>query len=413
MKKPTNENLIPEWIADLFRSKNRSKQEQLKLDRYVADLRMRDPRKHEKLQSILKHIDPDTGHLPTGLNTAGSMDENIASDLISAGFKTWEYTDENGRSFYPKGRNEKEAALWLRLRHKMKVDPSQIKLADRSGLGYADDTTIDIYNQKYQPDDVMENRLRKIVKELMADMPPMEKVTTLPGEDIKDQMVSALASTNDPKVLMQLAIQFGGAGFKSSDNIGMMKKKLIPLMKNAGASEYLKLSRSFGVENGEIVSKGKEDVMYSNVKENKMKVTQLKQIIKEEIQKVMNEGRSAELFIQGADPMSDSFRADSGPGSELADELYYDKRYSTQIPKKDLIIALKNFGLDDVVNIVNTVPGDALSFSRDQLYYGGPGKIMISPMRKPNVSDPEIEKFKDAEFRRKYQNRSLDPRSTD
>jgi hypothetical protein len=111
--------------------------------------------------------------------------------------------------------------------------------------------------------------------------------------------------------------------------------------------------------------------------------------------------------------MSDSFRADSGPGSELADELYYDKRYSTEIPKKDLIIALKNFGLDDVVNIVNTVPGDALSFSRDQLYYGGPGKISISPMRKPNVPDPEIEKFKDAEFRRKYPNRSLDPRATD
>lgn len=290
MSKPTNENMIPKWIADLFKTKKekRSEQEQLDLDRYVADLRMNDPDKYERLQSILKHIDPDTGQLPTGLNTAGSMDESIASDLIDAGFKTWEYTDESGRSLYPKGRNEKEAALWLRLKHKIKVDPSQIKLADRSGLGYADDTTIAIYNQKYEPMD--ESRLRKIVKELMADLPPTEKVSAMPGQDIKDQMISAVSATNDPNILRQLSTVFGGAGFKSSDNLGEMKRKLVPLMSKAGAGQYLKLSQKFAVENGEIVLKsGKQDVMFTNIKENKMKVTQLKQIIREEIQKVMKE----------------------------------------------------------------------------------------------------------------------------
>ena len=183
------------------------------------------------------------------------------------------------------------------------VDPSQIKLADSSGLGYADDTTIDIYNQKYQPEDMTEDRLKKIVKELMADLPPTEKVSAMPGQDIKDQMISAVGKTNDPQVLTQLSITFGGAGFKSSDNLGEMKRKLVPFMSKAGASEYLKLAQKFAVENGEIVMKSvKQDVAF--IKENKMKLSTLKQIIREEIQRVVEGSDGETLYLDSGNGLT-------------------------------------------------------------------------------------------------------------
>ena len=159
MKKPTNENLIPKWIADIFKTKKekRSEQEQLDLDRYVADLRMRDPRKHEKLQSILKHIDPDTGHLPTGLNTAGSMDENV-HDMVRRGFKTWTYTHpETGKEYMVKGASLKDIKDYLKDRYDVEVSsvlPSQ--LSKESSLGDANPTIRAIYNKNYQP--ISENK---------------------------------------------------------------------------------------------------------------------------------------------------------------------------------------------------------------------------------------------------------------
>jgi hypothetical protein len=178
MKNPTNENLIPKWIADLFRTKNRSKQEQLKLDRYVADLRMRDPRKHEKLQSILKHIDPDTGHLPTGLNTAGSIDENV-HDMVRRGFKTWTYTHpETGKEYMVKGASLKDIKDYLKDMHDVEVSsvlPSQ--LSKESSLGDANPTIRAIYNKNYQP--ISENKksnkmkvnvLKQIIREEIASV---------------------------------------------------------------------------------------------------------------------------------------------------------------------------------------------------------------------------------------------------
>lgn len=291
MKTTTNENMIPKWIADIFKTKRekRSEQDQVDLDRYVADLRFTDPEKYERLQGILKHVDPDTGHLPTGLNT-GNLDESVFDDIKVAGFKTWRYMSPTGEVFYGKGRDAGEAARYLRLKYKLKdVDVSQIVDTEK-GVGYIDDTVVSIYNRDYEPMDEMKNRLKNIVKELMADLPPTEKVSAMPGQDIKDQMIAAVSATNDPKVLMQLAIKFGGAGFKESDNLGEMKRKLTPFMSKAGASEYLKLAQSFAVENGQIVSKSdKQDIMFTNIKENKMKVNQLRQIIREEIAKVLKE----------------------------------------------------------------------------------------------------------------------------
>ena len=282
MKRATNENMIPKWIADIFKTKKekRSEQDQVDLDRYVADLRMTDPERYERLQGILKHVDPDTGHLPTGLNT-GNIDESVFDDIKVAGYKTWKYTSENGQEYYAKGRDKGEAARYLRLKYKLTdIDPSQI-IDTQKGVGYIDDTVVAIYNRDYEPMDEMKNKLKKIIKELVADLPPTEKVSAMPGQDLKDQLIAAVASTNDPRVLMQLAIKFGGAGFKESDNLGEMKRKLTPYMSKAGASEYLKLAQSFAVENGQIVMKGgKQDVMFTNAKETRMKRNNLMEIIR-------------------------------------------------------------------------------------------------------------------------------------
>jgi hypothetical protein len=118
--------------------------------------------------------------------------ESIASDLVNAGFKTWKYTDENGESFFPKGRNAKEAALYLKLKYKLQnIDVSRIE--PHSGLGYADNTTIDIYNQRYQPTDenkksnkmkvtqlkqIIREEIQKVMKENdldSLDLSPREK----------------------------------------------------------------------------------------------------------------------------------------------------------------------------------------------------------------------------------------------
>jgi len=272
MKKPTNENMIPKWIADIFKTKKekRSEQEQLDLDRYVADLRMNNPEKYEKLQSILKHIDPDTGHLPTGLNTAGSLDENIYDDIKATNppFKEWTY-DRTGKNYLAKGRNKEEAAIYVKLRYPEVGDIDLEKMeGGKNNISVTDKYVMSIYTK--EPMSEMKDKLRKIVKELVADMPPTEKVSTMPGQDIKDQMISAVSATNDPNILKQLSIVFGGAGFKDSDNLGEMKRKLVPLMSKAGASQYLKLAQKFAVENGEIVLKsGKQDVAF--MKETLMK----------------------------------------------------------------------------------------------------------------------------------------------
>ena len=190
--------MIPKWIADLFKTKKekRSEQEQLDLDRYVADLRMRDPRKHEKLQSILKHIDPDTGHLPTGLNTAGSMDENV-HDMVRRGFKTWTYTHpETGKEYIVKGASLKDIKDYLKDRYDVEVSsvlPSQ--LSKESSLGDANPTIRAIYNKNYQP--ISENKksnkmkvtqLKQIIREEIASV--MNENQGLTGAEMMKYLTS-------------------------------------------------------------------------------------------------------------------------------------------------------------------------------------------------------------------------------
>lgn len=295
----TNENMIPKWVADLFKTKKekRSEKEHEALLRW-ADENNLSPERAKAMAAVLAKVDPDTGRIPTGVNT-GNIDESLVSKINDDGYKTWKYTDSNGKEYRAYGKNENGAKDYLTLRYELKdVDTSKIELT-RRGVGYVDPYLEAIYKgttdtivKKELPLFTAENRsimrvnqLREIVKELMAaDMPPTEKVSAMPGQDVKDQMIAAVSSTNDPKVLMQLAIKFGGAGFKESDNLGEMKRKLTPYMSKAGASEYLKLAQLFAVENGQIVMKGgKQDIMFTNAKETKMNKKDLMEMIREVI----------------------------------------------------------------------------------------------------------------------------------
>ena len=60
-----------------------------------------------------------------------------------------------------------------------------------------------------------------------------------------------------------------------------------------------------------------------------------------------------------------------------------------------------------------SIPGDKLNFSREEIYYGGPKSVKISPLRKTSPMNPDMQKFKDAEFRLRNPNRGLDPMSSD
>lgn len=323
--KPKDKNTkFKEDLQDLYYS-DRTKYNELK--QYYMD-QVESGRQSVDIEMVLKAFD----------EIENSINENV-HDMVRRGFKTWTYTHPGtGKKYTVKGKTLEDIKDYLKDKHDVEVSSVLLKdLSNQSGLGDANKVIRAIYNKNYSPMNEMKDKLRKIVKELMAaDMPPTEKVSAMPGQDIKDEMISAVSATNDPNILRQLSTVFGGAGFEGSDNLGEMKRKLVPLMSKAGAGQYLKLSQKFAVENGEIVLKsGKEDVMYSNVKENKMKLNQLKQIIREEIGNVLGASQGPKISLRYGGGV---FRDDEG-SPELAQELFDLSGAGNNRDKKQLSIS--------------------------------------------------------------------------
>lgn len=177
--KPKDKNIkFKEDLQDLYYT-NRPQYDKVKkyyMDQVNAD------RQSADIQAVMDAFE----EIERGLN------ESVFEDIKVAGFKTWQYTDPSGEVFYGKGRDVGEAARYLRLKYKFKdIDISQIVNTEK-GVGYIDDTVVSIYNRDYEPMDEMKNKLRNIVKELMADLPPIptHKTTEVPAVAAMDQMMA-------------------------------------------------------------------------------------------------------------------------------------------------------------------------------------------------------------------------------
>lgn len=294
MKRATNENMVPKWIADIFKTKKekRSEQDQADLDRYVADLRFTDPDKYERLQSILKHVDPDTGHLPTGLNT-GNIDESVFDDIKASPnkFTNWEYKDPKdpslGRRIVSKGRNANEAALYVKMRYPEypNLNPQyfedtgvRVSLIDRyveaiyNGETEAPERGEMPYFMRETNNKMKKSNLMEMIREVIAE--EMGKVdVVLPGEGV-------IAS-----VTPEQKKELNGKGFTKKE------LKAFGIDHEAIRDDIrYKVSGDKSLQLTSILNYIPDNpYSHKKVTENKMKVNQLRQIIREEISKVLNE----------------------------------------------------------------------------------------------------------------------------
>jgi len=294
MKRAINENTIPKWVADIFKTKKekRSEQDQVDLDRYVADLRFTDPKRYERLQDILKHVDPDTGHLPTGLNT-GNVDESVLDDIKASPnkFTNWEYKDPKNpslaRRIVSKGRNANEAALYVKMRYPEypKLNPQYfedtgvvVSLIDRyveaiyNGETEAPEKGETPYFMRETNNKMKKSDLMEMIREVIAE--EVGKVdVVLPGEGV-------IAS-----VTPEQKKELNGKGFTKKE------LKAFGIDHEAIRDDIrYKVSGDKSLQLTSILNKIPDNpYSHKKVTENKMKVNQLRQIIREEISKVLKE----------------------------------------------------------------------------------------------------------------------------
>ena len=230
-----------------------------------------------------------------GLNEATSEEDKAVFDAIkTAGFKSWDYEDpESGEVFYAKGRDAGEAARYLRYKYKLeKIDVSKITPTGL-GAGITDNALLAIYTNKdiYEmtgDKSKMKNRLKGIVKELMADMPP-------------PAMYAPIKNTDASPIVK--AIKSGQLSLQQITNISAYLSKRTAFQPSvedeklgAAVVDFLNNNKVPNQILQPIIDQlPKQDVMYTgpgmreniNENKNKMKVNQLRQIIREEIENVM------------------------------------------------------------------------------------------------------------------------------
>ena len=137
--------------------------------------------------------------------------------------------------------------------------------------------------------DEMKNKLKSIVKELMADLPPIpaHKATEVPAVAAMDQMMAQVNNmTLDQLYTLGKQISANFPGFNPSFR-GLSpeetEEKLRLEIKRFMDKHKSIAPKIFNFDGNTITLKAMQ------FKENKMKVNQLKQIIREEISKVLNE----------------------------------------------------------------------------------------------------------------------------
>ncbi len=266
-----------------------------------------------------------------GLNEATSEEDRKVFDAIkTAGFKSWEYDgDPSGEVFYAKGRDVGEAARYLRYKHKLqKIDLSKITPTGL-GAGITDNALVAIYTNKdiYEmtgDKSKMKNKLKSIVKELMAPMPPPPMYAPIKSTDASPIVKAIENGQLDLRQITNISTYLSKrTAFQPSVKDGELGAAIVDFLnKNEVPNQILQPI---------IDQLPKQDVMYTgpgmrenvNENKNKMKVNQLKQIIREEIAKVLNEGMDDSRFF---DPFSPEYKerergAVTRQGSQMTIEL--------------------------------------------------------------------------------------------
>ena len=293
--------MIPKWIADIFKTEKekRSEQDQLDLDRYVADTRFTDPEKYERLQHILKHTDPDTGHLPTGLNT-GNIDESVFDDIKASKIKftNWEYKDPKnpaiGRRILAKGRSPQEAALYVTMRYPQLsgINPRYFEDTGKV-VSLIDDYIVAIYNGETEAPEKGEtpyfmkeagNKMnKKDLMEMIREVIAEESTQTTMGLEQQGTVAYITPAQRDKLIdlgsvsiddLKKLGIEFRS----DRDDVEFDNNVMYKVHGGSGPNPGVKL-----------VSTGLKKRQSANENKTKMKVNQLKQIIREEISKIIKE----------------------------------------------------------------------------------------------------------------------------
>lgn len=307
MKRATNENTIPKWVADIFKTKKekRSEQDQLDLDRYVADLRFTDPERYERLQAILSTVDPDTGRIPAGLNT-GNVDESVLDDIKASPnkFTNWEYKDPKdpslGRRLVSKGRNAKEAALYVKMRYPEypNLNPQyfedtgvRVSLIDRyveaiyNGETEAPERGEMPYFMRETNNKMKKSNLMEMIREVIAEEMGSSATDMSSYKVMLDYTpLKFIVSINDAKALEGIQSgDFLNGEFDTNVFDDNKKYKVSPFEQKREDGSVIRTLRIFDIGDG-------------TIKENKMKVNQLRQIIREEISKVLKENASASPF---------------------------------------------------------------------------------------------------------------------
>jgi hypothetical protein len=208
--KPKDKNTkFKEDLQDLYYS-DRTKYNELK--QHYMD-QVESGRQSVDIEMVLKAFD----------EIENSVNENIYDDIKATNppFKQWTY-DET----YPaKGRTKEEAAIYVRMKY---PEVGEIDLEKMQGginnISYTDNYVMSIYSK--EPVSEMKDKLRKIVKELMADMPPMDKVPTeMPAMAPVEQMKAQLNTmTLDQLYTLGKQISSNFRGFNPSF-VGMDEKQ--------------------------------------------------------------------------------------------------------------------------------------------------------------------------------------------
>lgn len=329
---------LPLGIQKLFMS--RDEKEKLRtsqeLEQWAKNNNL-SPDRAKAMAAVLAKVDPDTGRIPTGVNT-GNVDESKFDDIKASPdkFTNWEYKDPKNlslaRRIVSKGRNANEAALYVAMRYPEYPDLNPQYLKDTGVVVSVIDKFVEaIYDGKTEaPErgetpyfmketknktkmnkkDLME-MIREVIAQEMDKVNMASIVLGTPGNwrtiasltpdefvNIKDERIQYSG-----KQLKDMLIPF--ASIRSDDE---MKKSIESNLDDNIRYEVEKIENTLRI----LPQKDKIDPnprSHKNVTENKtkMKVNQLRQIIREEISKVLNEAEGNYTIVSWRGPFGDSY----------------------------------------------------------------------------------------------------------
>ena len=265
-------------------------------------------------------IDPDTGRVKAGANSE-ELGENLASDINKEGYKEWKYTDLKGNEYYAYGKDENGAKYYLQLKAKFDpnlasklddIDTSQIK-ATGLGVGYVDPylkaiykMEIDTLEKKELPLFITENKtkmnkkdLMEMIREVIAEESETVGITfQLPNEPGTNKtpprfVIGSITQAQKTQLMRT------GVGFNADSTQGTPIENTVEgdVIRNAllrNGADPDRVNQIDPKSNYTVKDQGKSLLVYlsnQKVTENKtkMKVNQLRQIIREEISKVLME----------------------------------------------------------------------------------------------------------------------------